>query len=88
MNVHQRLLSLRIPHFPAIYYHNNQFKDVFGNIPFRSRGDSPSSSQHPVSSFQAGVFAKTASLPFYLLEAAMSRLKQAAKTLRIPRMRS
>jgi hypothetical protein len=44
----------------------------------------PSNPRHPVSGFQAGVFAKTASMLFCLFEAAMSRLEQAAKTLQIP----
>ena len=44
----------------------------------------PSTPQHPASGFRAGVFAKSASMPIYLFEAAMSRLKQAAKTLQIP----
>jgi hypothetical protein len=47
-------------------------------------GESPSSPQHPASDFQAVFFAKTASMLFCLFEAAMSRLKQAAKKFRFP----
>jgi hypothetical protein len=44
----------------------------------------PFSLRHRVSGLRAGVFAKSASMPIYLFEAAMSRLKQAVKTLQIP----
>ena len=58
-----------------------QFKSpIIGiGIEVWSRGDSPSNRQLPVASFQAGVFAKPASMPVYRFEATMSRLKPARK---------
>jgi len=49
-----------------------------------SERDLPSSVRHPASHLRAGVFAKPASMPVYQVEAAMSRLNLAAKTLQIP----